>query len=100
MRRQSDPFFAWSREWFVSAVRVTRIGAVHVGKHQLRSCPGQIVLKLSCDQRASAGLGMQLEHLRALAGAEYISHSDRPNFPRNSGQRDVFDIQSAIQEEG
>ena len=51
---QADPFFARRGERLVRAVGVTRVGAVHVGEHQLGRGARQVVLELGGDERASA----------------------------------------------
>ena len=42
---------------------------------------------------------MKLQDLGALTGAEDIPNSDRPDFSADSGERDVFDIKSAVEKE-
>src|SRR2546430_4830762 len=99
VRGEPDPFFAWSRERFVRAVRVTRIGRVHVSEHQFGSGAGEIIFKFRGDQRSPAGLGVQFIELTFWSGAKYLAHSDCPDAPRNARERDVFDIESAIEKE-
>src|ERR1700736_6618946 len=79
---------------------MARVRAVHVGEHQFRGRAREVVFKLSRDERTPAGLGVELEHLGARAGAENVAHSDRPNFSRDTREGDVFDIEAAIEKEG
>ena len=100
VRGKPNPFFARRGEWFVGAVGMTRVGAVHVGQHQFRRRPGEIVFEFSRDKGTPARLRVQFEHLPARVRAKDVTHSDRPNLSRNQGERDVFNVESAIEEEG
>src|SRR6266576_2963972 len=42
---------------------------------------------------------MQFEKLPTWTRAERITHADRPDAPRNAGQRNVFGVESAIEKE-
>ena len=79
VRGESDPLFARRGEWFVRAVRVTRIRAVHVREHQFGRGAREIIFKLRRDQRTPTRLGVHLEHLRLRPRAECIAHSDCPD---------------------
>src|SRR5438105_13891459 len=76
------------------------VGRIHVSENQFRCGAGEIVFEFGGNERTAAGLGVQLEHLTARSGTERIAHADRPDPARNTRERDVFDIESAIQEEG
>ena len=100
MRGKTNPFFARRGERFVGAVRMTRVGAVHISQHQFRRGAREIIFELGRDERASARLRVQLEHLPARVRAKHVTHSDRPDFSRNPRQRNVFDVEAAIEKEG
>src|SRR3989442_13400555 len=78
---------------------MTRVSAVHVSQYQLGRGASEIIFELSGDKRAPARLRVQLEHLPARIRAKDISHPDRPNFSRDPSERDVFDVEAAIEEE-
>src|SRR5438067_1602552 len=99
MRCKTYPFFARGGERFVGAVRMARVGAVHISQHQFRRGAREIILELGRDERAPARLRVQLEHLPARVRAKDVTHSDRPDFSRNPRQRDVFDVEAAIEKE-
>src|SRR6266436_5792900 len=96
---ESYPFFARGSEWFIGAIRMTRVGTVHVGQYQFRRRAREIILELSRNKRAPARLRVQLEHLPARVRAKHVTHSYRPDFSRNPRQRDVFDVEAAIEKE-
>ena len=69
MGGEADILFAGRRERLIGAVAVARVGGVGVRQHQLDRRPGQVVLEFRRDQRAAAGLGVQLHPLRPLRSA-------------------------------
>src|ERR1700716_1807655 len=77
-----------------------RVCRVHVSEHQFRGGAREVVLEFRRDQRATAGLRVQLEHLPAWPGAKRVAHADRPDSARYTRQRDVFDVEAAIEKEG
>src|ERR1700730_18033607 len=77
-----------------------RVCRVHVSEHQFRGGAREVVLEFRRDQRATAGLRVQLEHLSARSGAEGVAHPNGPDPSRYTRQRDVFDVEAAIEKEG
>jgi hypothetical protein len=51
------------------------------------------------DERSAGGLRMQLQPLCPIIRLEHIAHPDRPDLPADPCQREIFDVQPAIQEE-
>ena len=100
MRGEADVFLARRREGFVGAVAVAGVGGVDVREQQLDRSAREIVFELMRDERAATGLRVDFETLRALAGTEDIAHADGPELPAHAGEREVFDVESAIEEEG
>src|ERR1700719_1050668 len=78
---------------------MARIGRVHVRENQFGRGAGEIVLKLGGNERSAAGLDVQFIKLRFWSSAKHFAHADRPDSARNSRQRDVFDVESAIEKE-
>src|SRR5438309_3089305 len=99
MRCKTYPFFARGGERFVGAVRMTRVSAVHISQHQFGRGAREIILELGRDERAPARLCVQFEHLPTPVRAKDVTHSDCPDFSRNPRQRDVFDVEAAIEKE-
>src|SRR5438093_9795988 len=86
-------------ERFVGAVAVTGVGGIEVGQQQFESGAGEIVLELLRDQGPAAGLRVELEPLRGGVGAKDVAHPNRPELAANARQRQILDVQSAIEEE-
>src|SRR3981081_331427 len=79
---------------------MARVGGVHVSEHQFGGGSGEIVFEFRGDERSAARLRVQFIKLRFRSGAEHVTHANRPNAPRYARERDVFDIEPAIEEEG
>src|SRR2546423_14297815 len=78
---------------------MARVGGVHVGKHQFGGGAGEIIFELRRNQRSAASLGVQFIKLRFRSSGKHIAHPNRPNAPRDARERDVFNIESAIEKE-
>ena len=51
-------------------------------------------------QRAATGLSVQFEQLRGCVGVKHIAHSNGPQLPAYPGQRQIFNLERAIEKEG
>ena len=100
VRGEAHVFLARGGERLVGAVAVRGVRRIHVSQQQLDGGPGEVVLELMRDERAAAGLDVQFETLRALIRPEDVAHPDGPESAADSGEREVFDLQATIEEEG
>src|SRR5260370_4495083 len=99
MRGEPNPFFARCGERLIRAVGVTRIGRIHVSEYQFRRGAGEIIFKLRGDERSPAGLGVQFVKLCFRSGTKDFAHSNRPNASRDARDRNVFNVEAAIEKE-
>src|SRR5207244_3232346 len=99
MRGEPNPFFAQCGGRLMRAVGVPRIGRIHVSEYQFRRGSGEIIFKLRGDERSPAGLGVQFVKLCLRSGTKDFAHSNRPNASRDARERNVFNVEAAIEKE-